>query len=90
MKILQLTLLAHSKIRNSINSITIGAVDEQRERVKRKLYLIFHNVAESRIESQMALPEKMMTSILSKPYRIIVSALILMLHVLAKSDKTRL
>ena len=32
---------------NSVNSITIGVVDEQRERDKHKLNLIFHNVAES-------------------------------------------
>lgn len=32
---------------NSVSSITVSVVDEQREREKRKLNLIFHNVAES-------------------------------------------
>ena len=39
---------------NSVNSITIGVVDEQREREKRKLNLIFHNVAESTKPDGMA------------------------------------
>lgn len=32
---------------NSVSSITVSVVDEQREREKQKLNLIFHNVAES-------------------------------------------
>ena len=34
-------------VNNSVSSITVSVVDEQREREKRKLNLIFHNVAES-------------------------------------------
>ena len=32
---------------NSVNSINIGVVDEQRDREKHKLNIIFHNVAKS-------------------------------------------
>ena len=41
------TDLAGPLASNSVSSITVGMVDEQREREKRKLNLIFHNVAES-------------------------------------------
>ena len=39
--------LASPLANNSVSSITVGVVDEQREREKQKLNLIFHNVVES-------------------------------------------